>query len=262
MSCTRIRSVLDACLDGELDVVHAAEVEQHVAGCPTCRDHWQQLRTLRTAIRENAQYYRAPPSLRDKSLQALSPTSVAGRRRFARAPVHWPALAASTLIVALVAGGGSYWLAVPSPQEVIAEQIVSSHVRSLMSAARTTDVSSSDQHTVKPWFSGKLDFAPPVVDLTTEGFPLVGGRLDYLARRPVAALVYRHRQHIINLFVWPTGTMNEAPRRIDRQGYHFVYWTQFGMEYWAVSDLNREWMERFGQVLRARLESAEGGNYN
>lgn len=257
MSCTRIRSVLDAYLDGELDIMHAAEIDRHVDECPTCRDHWQQAHMLRAAVQENAPYYRAPAALRAKLSHAQDENL---RRHSTRAPWRWPALAASILLGAIFAGGGTYWMAQPSPNQRIVDEVVSGHVRSLMVAARTTDISSSDLHTVKPWFNGKLDFAPSVVDLTTDGFPLIGGRLDYLARRPVAALVYRHRQHIINVFAWPTDTGDKAAQRIDRHGYHVVHWRQSGMDYWAVSDLNAESMKQFGETLRARLQSQPHGH--
>jgi len=133
----------------------------------------------------------------------------------------------------------------------VAEEVVASHVRSTM-AEHLTDVASSDRHTVKPWFAGKLDFAPRVEDFAADGFPLVGGRLDYVASRPVAALVYRRQQHIVNVFIWPAGNDAETPPRfVTRQGYQVFEWTRDGMQYWVVSDLNAAELQEFAEHIRA-----------
>jgi anti-sigma factor RsiW len=137
----------------------------------------------------------------------------------------------------------------PGISGVLADQVVSSHIRSLM-ANHLTDVISSDQHTVKPWFSGKLDFAPVVKDLSSKGFQLVGGRLDYIADRPVAALVYKRRQHSINLFVWPSPQADSSPHTMTIKGYDVVNWTQGHMAYWAVSDLNAAELNDFAHHMQ------------
>jgi anti-sigma factor RsiW len=132
----------------------------------------------------------------------------------------------------------------------ITQEIISGHVRSLM-ADHLTDVASSDQHTVKPWFNGKLDFSPPVKDLSDHGFPLVGGRLDYLENRPVAALVYRHRKHFINLFIWPSAHGSDIGKKtLASDGYNLIHWEESGMVYWAVSDLNIGELQEFAQLIQ------------
>src|SRR5262249_42742729 len=165
------------------------------------------------------------------------------------------ALAASLLLTIMVSSGGTIAYLSRSAEETkapLVQEVVAGQIRALM-ADHLTDVASSDQHTVKPWFNGKLDFSPPVIDLTTEGFPLAGGRLDSLDKRPVAALVYRHRQHIINLFVWPEAG-EEAPRAQSVQGYNLLYFKHGGMEYWAVSDLNPTELTDFVTRLKTAVE--------
>jgi anti-sigma factor RsiW len=163
---------------------------------------------------------------------------------------RWVGAAAAVLLVVVVAARiGSNWIA-PSHDELIAKEIVGGHIRSLM-ANHLSDVTSTDQHTVKPWFDGKLTFAPPVVDLRQEGFPLIGGRLDYVDGKPVAALVYQRRLHYINVFIWPsTGVPDAAPASEALEGYNILHWSQSGMTSWAISDLSADDLKTLGALLR------------
>jgi len=161
-------------------------------------------------------------------------------------------------VIAIVSGT---WLFTSLQRHVsfgsIEREVVSSHIRSLM-ANHLTDVASTDQHTVKPWFNGKLDFSPPVSDLATSGYPLIGGRLDYLRGRPVAALVYQRRKHLINVFAWPDEGVADAetPPR-TQQGYHIIHETHGGMAYWIVSDLNSDELSSFGKLLATGGEKGQ-----
>jgi len=156
------------------------------------------------------------------------------------------------LVVLLVWSGGLVHRRAPVDEHVL-QDVIAGHVRSLM-ANHLTDVLSADQHTVKPWFEGQVDFAPPVPALTAQGFPLVGGRLDYLDNRPVAALVYRRQQHVINLFVWPTPLGAARPAStVTRHGYNLVQWTTAGMTYWAISTLNAQEMQTFAHEIQQHI---------
>ncbi len=250
MSCETTQALLDGYFDGELDLVNSVEIERHLQTCAGCAGEYGSRQALRAAIRGGALYHRAPAPLgrrlRRSLQQADRPAPAFGTRRWA-----WPALAACLVVAALVVAGRLTRFPVrPNTDGVLAQAVLSGHVRSLM-ASHLVDVASTSQHTVKPWFSGKLDFAPPVTDLAAQGFPLVGGRLDYLDNRPVAALVYGRRKHRINLFIWPADRTASADGEEIRQGYALVHWSQSGMTYWAVSDLNPAELHQFAALLQA-----------
>ncbi len=205
MTCDDVDRLGGAYLDGELDAAGAEALEAHLDACATCAERQRSREALSATLR-SAPYFRAPAALVGRVRQGRR----ANRGLGGTSRIAW-AVAAAAVLVAAVSIGTSNHGAGPSADEAIAEAVLSSHVRSLM-ADHLVDVASSDRHTVKPWFAGRLDFSPTVVDLAADGFPLVGGRLDYVGGHPAAALVYRRRDHTINLFVWPTTAADAAPR--------------------------------------------------
>jgi len=243
---------LDAYLDGELAATDARELEAHVAQCAECARFRNGRLALRAAIATRVPAFQTSDVLRQRVRAALRTS--ARRSRFNLQAWWRPlALAASFVVVAF----GSWSLALQrAAGAALADDVLSSHIRSLM-PGHLTDVVSSDQHTVKPWFNGKLDYSPPVHDFAAQGFPLVGGRLDYLDGRTVAVLTYGRRQHFINVFLWPrVRGPSGAPNARDRQGYHLRHWTTPDYAYWAVSDLGSAELGDF-VLLVQRADSAE-----
>jgi anti-sigma factor RsiW len=239
-------------VDDELDLRGALEVEEHLERCAGCIAKQQGLRELQEAARADLTRYALPPQLearlraavRAEARTASVPPSAALPPNLRRA-LRWaaPAAAAIALIAVSVP---RFW---PSPSEdAVADAVVAAHVRSLL-ANHLTDVASSDQHTVKPWFQGKLDYSVSVADWAAEGFPLVGGRLDYVENTPAASLVYKRSQHVVNLFVWPGRRGDEPLRRFSRRGYNAFSWAKDGMRYWAVSDLNAAELQKFVELV-------------
>jgi anti-sigma factor RsiW len=208
---------------------------------------------LQKAISEGATYFAAPEHLRAR-IRAALPASVERKLAPRKLPWTWVNFGAAMAFAVVMTWGLTQRLAGPSDIDRLPEEVISSHIRSLM-ASHVADVASSDQHTVKPWFTGKLDFSPPVTDFTVQGFPLVGGRLDYLNSRPVAALVYRHNQHLINVFIWPTmNGKDTAAETLSRQGFNLVRWTHSGMMFWAISDLNPAELSQLASLLIAQAK--------
>jgi len=241
MSCELVERDLDAYLDRELDAESSTAVREHVTTCAACRRQLAEREALARLVR-GAPYYSAPERLRARVLaQATRSQSV--RRIFT--------LAAAAVLVLSVGAGMTLWRSASSRANAIADEVVSDHVRSLM-ANHLFDVQSTDLHTVKPWFLGKLDFSPPVIDLASIGFPLVGGRLDYIGGRPVAALVYQRQKHTINVFISPEG---DDPSVRDLvltvRGFNIRHWIHNGMSFWAVSDLNSAELSEFAKTLQA-----------
>ena len=256
MSCHQVRECLDAYIDSELDAMTAFEFERHLAECTACRATLQQYQQLHNSVKSHLSYFKAPEELERQIRVQLRSAERDQHSRSTERDQHdairrewlprWGGWAiAATIAILLVFGAALFQTArrATAPQ-MLAEQVVSSHIRSLM-GNHLFDVPSSDQHTVKPWFTGKLDFAPVVKDLSSQGFPLAGGRLEYLDNRSVAALVYHHRQHTINLFLWPSSESDSAPRTLTIKGFNVVHGTQSHMAYWAVSDLNASELREF-----------------
>jgi anti-sigma factor RsiW len=241
MTCALVERDLDAYVDRELDDESARRVRDHLDGCASCRERVAERDALGRLVRE-AQYYPAPDRLRARvSMQTE-------RSRSFRQLLTW---AAAAVLVVSVGGGITMMRSGATHTDALAEDVVDSHVRSMM-ANHLFDVQSTDRHTVKPWFLGKLDFSPPVVDLAASGFPLLGGRLDFLDGRPVAALVYQRRQHTINVFV--SVASDRASAAIDARtirGFHVRHWMRDGMSFWAVSDVNDAELTEFARALQA-----------
>jgi anti-sigma factor RsiW len=247
---------LDAYLDGELAVVDARELEAHLAQCAECERFRDGRLALRAALTARVPVFQAPDALRQRVRAAVRAAARAPTPpRFTVRGVWRPlALAASLAVVAL----GSWRLALErAAGETLADDVLASHIRSLM-PGHLMDVASTDQHTVKPWFNGRLDFSPPVYDLSARGYPLLGGRLDYVDGRAVAALAYGRRRHRINVFLWPSGRgPAAAPATRTQQGYHILHWTTADYTYWVASDLGLPELGDFAGLLR-RADSAAG----
>jgi anti-sigma factor RsiW len=248
MTCDEATVLLHALIDGELDAGHAREVEAHAAGCARCAAQLAAYSELQQNLRSSTLRYAAPTSLRsriDRTVPAIpaGPSRRSLLKGFALGSVMSAAAAAG--VVVLIVGEG--------PDSRILNEAVSAHLRSLQ-AQHLVDVLSSDQHTVKPWFNGRIDLAPPVIDLTVQGFTLIGGRLDYIDGKPVAAIVYRRRIHVINLFVSDASSSESVPTRSTTvQGFNILRWTNHGLLFIAISDINADELQEFGEKLRAAL---------
>jgi len=272
MNCEEAIKLMDGYLDGELDPITSQAIEQHLRDCGRCDQAYKTHGSLIRAIGNATPYFRASAELRERIQSSLRKepghpvrNGVSGaqilfherqlepRSILSEIPWNWLGLAAAIAFAAITVFNLIPRLQRPGADQFLATQLIASHVRSLM-ANHLTDVGSSDQHTVKPWLDAKLDFAPAVVDLSSEGFPLVGGRLDYLDNRPVAALVYQRRKHFINLFVWPAGSDEaRSTKAMARQGYQLLHWEDSDFNYWAVSDINDKELREFKQLFEEQI---------
>ncbi len=249
MECREVLDRLSSFLDDELDAWASREVSRHVESCPSCSAALARQKRLSEILQRDLEYHRAPDLLRANVMRGVRAAARGDGRPSSRPAAHpWRWVSVAAAIVA-VAGAGWMFGLMPlmAAGDALAQEAVSNHVRSLM-ASHLTDVASADQHTVKPWFAGKLDFSPPVTDFAAAGYSLEGGRLDYLHGRPVAALVYHHRKHIINVFVWPDAR-EQAIRPSTRQGFNVILEKHAGMAYCIVSDLNPVELAAFARML-------------
>ena len=264
MSCKLTQRFVPGYLDGELDLSRTIEMETHLQVCGECARELERLQALRVAFQRGSLAYAAPEGLRERiqsSLRTSAPTEVRERSS------GWPALqflrplqllrwAGAFAVLALCAV--TAWQLLPglrgtTNDQRLAAEVFASHVRSL-EANHLMDVASTDQNSVKPWFDGKLAFSRPVEDLASDGFPLVGGRLDYLEGHEVAALVYQRRKHFINLFVWPDMAGSSSTQTFEpRQGYNMLRWSRGGFQFWAVSDVSASDLSEFVRLLETRI---------
>ena len=261
MNCDEAEILIHALIDNELDASHAREVEAHLATCPRCTAELAAYRQMREAMGKTDLRFTAPASLRQRLDEALpkpteAPANVVpltSRRSLLRGFAMGSAMSAlaATLLVAVVVRHDD--------QQIIESEIVSSHLRSLQ-PGHLIDVVSTDQHTVKPWFNGKLDVSPPVIDLTAQGFTLIGGRRAYVDARAIGAVVYKRRAHVINLFVAQTSNAARKPAKIEAiQGFNIRRWSDRGLNYWAVSDIGADELAEFGEKFEAAVRDSKEG---
>ena len=252
MECKDLQRELHRLVDGELPPAIKHEAESHAAGCADCGPLLKEERQWRQAIRGSGTYYTAPDLVR-RRIRAM-----AARQSAAKARTAWPGwrVAASLLVTMGLSSAITAYVTTPSSTSLMEQEVVASHVRSLQ-MDHITDVASSNEHTVKPWFHGKLDYAPPVEDYAAQGFPLLGGRLEYLDHENVAALVYRHAQHPINVFILPSNAADSAPKAMVDHGYNLLRWTKGGMTFWAVSDINAVDLGDLARLMRQQKPESE-----
>jgi anti-sigma factor RsiW len=246
MTCDEVKPLLNARIDGEIDPAQGAALDSHMKTCSSCAADLLELENLCFAIREEMPYYKASGDLQAQVRLALRGAEYLDGRTHRTDWRIWGAVAATLALCALAAT--PFLVYTHNQRQLVAEELLSSHQRALI--GRSMDVISSDQHTVKPWFNGRLPFSPPVTDLASDGFPLEGGRVDYAGERPVAALVYGRRLHKIDLFVWPSAGEKEPPSRFGRNGYNEISWKKGNFLFTVVSDLNDAELTAFTGLLR------------
>jgi anti-sigma factor RsiW len=255
MNCDDFEYLKNALMDGELDSIKAEACAEHQKTCPSCRTGYENLLLTRDAIRQNATRHAIPGALSANIARMIAPpvevesALIFGKRY---APLRWAGTGAFMAMAACLA----FIMAVrPDADDFLEQQLLADHIRSLQEG-HLTDVISTDQHTVKPWFNGRLDVSPPVIDLVSDGFSLFGGRLDYADHHPVAAVVYRYNAHVINLFVWSSPqAVADAGGTSTQQGYNLRHWHTGDLQFWIVSDLNPAKLAEFESLYRARLEA-------
>lgn len=247
MICRDAQAMLSAYVDGELDVPTCLQMESHLADCVACNAALERVDGLRASMRAATLRYAPPADLEWRVRSAVRRES-RGRATVLQRVWRWSAMPAVAAAAAALTWFSVVHVGRPGGEQRIADELVGAHVRSLM-VDHLVDVPSSDQHTVRPWFNGKIDFAPPVGDYGANGFPLIGGRVDYLAGRPVAALVYRHQQHVINVFIAPAGEDRWRDGALNSNGYHLLHWSDGGLSYWAISDAGAHELQELADLL-------------
>jgi len=251
MNCVRLRQVLDAWLDGELDHATGGEIEQHIGSCATCAALKGERVELRQRVHAEAPYFKAPAALERAVRRSLAEATDEPARR--RRSLTWLQAGALAVVAAVVSASAGYWAGRPLPDSSLREQVVASHVASLATSRRLTEVASADRHVVRPWFQGKVDFAPVVRDLSGAGYTLLGARLDHVADRQAAAVAYRVRNHVINLFVWrATHAASEPVSLSAARGFNLATWSDAGLAFAAVSDVDARDLERFARLVQAQ----------
>ncbi len=249
MNCALALRMLHAYLDGELEAATAAEIKEHLASCPACSTAHDQGVALRAALRANSLHHAAPPGLRKSILRTIGRLEQPESR--SRSQQWWQMiiLGGSTAVMGAL---GGFWLAQPRALETLPELAVAQHVASLSPAGPRIDVASSDRHTVRPWFQGRLEFAPAVRDLSAQGFELLGARVDHVGSRQAVAIVYRLHSHIIDVYSWRTAAADAQPgREATIRGFNVIAWSDGDMSYAAVSDTDSAELARFAAAYRA-----------
>jgi anti-sigma factor RsiW len=253
MTCADCLESLGPYLDGELPAGEAAVIEEHLKTCPDCAAAQRRLAATSSQLRAGLMRYPAPDVLKARIRAALAQPNAELSATPRRVPlfrlISWPSTIAAAALVAVLSSALTMSLTERRPAgETVQSELLSSHIRSLM-PGHLTDVASNDQHNVKPWFNGRVDMSPNVPRLDSLGFPLVGGRIDYIGGRTVAVIVYTRRQHVINVYAWPTATTDDAPVATSSHGYNFIRSSRLGEELWIVSDLNRAELGDFAKLL-------------
>jgi anti-sigma factor RsiW len=250
-SCKDFRILLHGYVDGELGVSETLDLERHLASCGSCAQEMKSLQSLKSAVKIPSLYYEMPKGLNQKIRSAIEKEHPSSFPFWQRLLAFQKTLAlAAAVFIGVCSFEFGATVSRRGGSQGTYQELISEHVRSLQ-AGHLMDVISTDQHTVKPWFTGKLDFSPKVKDLKDQDFPLIGGRLDYLNNRTVAAIIYRRHGHIINLFTWPEQLENQAPRSETHQGFNLIQWTENGMEYRVISDLNSAELQQFVDLYRS-----------
>jgi anti-sigma factor RsiW len=249
-----VSRLMGAYLDGELDLTTCMDLEEHIAGCESCQKKMEADQELIGAIQSEAPRFEPSPFLKTRIRAALKEGKTPAVPFWRRISTAWIASGAALAAVVILAFHFTQTQGIPA----LVQDAVADHVRSLM-VNHLMDVASTDQHTVKPWFAGKIDYSPQVVNLASSGYPLIGGRLDVLDNRNVAALIYQRRKHYINLFIWPSGAQSLPGRLYVENGYHVLGWTRSGMNYMAVSELGEQEFRAFVKMIQDQTVDTRPG---